>query len=134
MNYQKIPIWIYILVPVALLFLIRKKRQPGGIVTDGAGFGECDLSDRDAKAIAGQLVNLLVDEHYVSDADEQQVKTQFLRIRAAGECGYQKVYTHFGYQRSTSFFTWVQGDLDEFMRQRVSEQTRAACRVPGSSF
>lgn len=125
--------WFPLVFIAALFWFVSRKKKDdtgeddaGGTIPDKAA-----ISPQNAKAIASKLVDLLVSEYYIDDQDEQQIKNLFMRI-PDDENSYSLVYRFFGQQ--SSYFPLIDGDLDTFMRSRVSDNTRRDCYKPGSSF
>jgi hypothetical protein len=100
--------------------------KAGGIVVENA-----QLSPTNARSIASQLVDLLVKEYYISDFEEQAVKSIFNRIPDEA-ASYALVYDFFGSQNS--YLPPVSGDLNNFMRSRISFEVRKDCYKTGSTF
>lgn len=79
------------------------------------------ISDEACKVLAAKL-RAIMSEWYVDADDEAAVLDIWRQVPDAGAA--RLIYHFFGYHSSFPYY----GDLDYFMRTRISDQVRADCR------
>jgi hypothetical protein len=111
---------------LAVYFFGKKSAGGAGDILGGCTTG---ILTNDQCRTIGLKLRGIMSEWYLDDSDENIVVDLFSRIQT--ECDYQRVHKVFGILNSTMF---GDVDLDSYMKQRISEDNLAKCRVDGSTF
>jgi len=118
---------VWLIVAGAALFLFYRFGKRAGSDGFGSGAVGCTSSmDADTLKAAALKLRSLLSEWYVDTTDEALILNVFRRF--PDECAVRKLYSLFGNMDTTFYGS---GDLDFWMKSRVSESTLSQCRLYG---